>query len=206
VFVVDDEPHGPLYSSCPCPCRCHDDRRITVHTVPVRGNQACCRCPFMPRAQALRVGGRMGLGDDVGSGMPSVSQIKALQKQVNRYVGATFDGVTFLKTPLPVTGVLDTVTAQTAAIILWKRAFEAYTTYGTQAERGLLTDAAKGMTNAVQVVSTNITGATSVLQRYGDIKGLPPAPTVIQEVVSDPRVLAAGGVAAVLWFFLKARR
>lgn len=51
-------PSGPLYSSCPCPCRCHDDPRIRTHTVPVRGGQACCRCPFKPRAQAMKgVGG-----------------------------------------------------------------------------------------------------------------------------------------------------
>ena len=54
LVVVDRPAAGPLYGSCPCPCRCHDDSKLTHHTVPVAPGQACCRCPFMPRAQAVK--------------------------------------------------------------------------------------------------------------------------------------------------------
>lgn len=54
LVVVETPVGGPLYDTCPCACRCHDNAKLTYHTVPVRTGQACCRCPFMPRAQAVK--------------------------------------------------------------------------------------------------------------------------------------------------------
>lgn len=61
-LVVIDRPSGPLYDACPCPCKCHDGSRH--HTVAVHAGQACCKRPFMPRLQAIKMGVS---GFDLGS-------------------------------------------------------------------------------------------------------------------------------------------
>ncbi len=220
VFVVD-APMAPLYASCPCPCRCHDG--ATYHTVPVAQGQACCRCPFLNRTLARRAGVPMSglgslmseLGADFGANSPTSAQIRALQRQVNRFaVGSAPTGYQFLTQPVAITGVLDYATALAAAQLLRARAGDAYETFGPSERAGgvyarLLQNASMAVLNPQASIGADVPGATAVITMFGNIHGIPPASSAVTEAVSkavsDPRVVAAGAAAALLWFMTRRR-
>ena len=150
----------------------------------------------------------MGLGD--AAGMPPSDQVQNLQAQINRFGTGAPAGLQVQPTPLPVTGVLDSATAQAALAILEVRLTRAFAPYPGADDANKASLAQLLQADPMTYVLANFSAVLSTIQGYADSLRLPAAtPIIVSQVVSalggEAQALAVIGGAALLFYYLGRR-